>query len=77
MKKKKTPRGPIVVPVVPIPQVGLLNLKQAASYLNCTVWAVRDLVWAGKISHVRIGRFIQIDRKDLDSFVESQKVIAA
>lgn len=77
-KKKTTPRGPIVVPVVPIPQeTRLLNIKQAAAYLSCTVSAIRHLVWAGKLPHMRIGRFVQIDRADLNAFVESQKVVAA
>lgn len=54
----------------------LLNIRAAAVYLSCTVWALRQLAWAKKLPHVRIGRRLLFDRTDLDKFVESRKVAA-
>lgn len=50
----------------------LLRIKEAADYLNATVWFVRSLVWSG-FPHLRLGKRILLDRADLDLFVERQK----
>ena len=66
----KKPQG-IVNPLSP----RLLPLKQAASYLGLTVWAMRERIWAGQIPVVQFpnGRKQYIDRNDLDSFIEENK----
>lgn len=65
----------------------LLNMRQAAAYLGCSFWTVRDYVLQGLIPVVdmpplraREGdrqrqalRRVLIDRVDLDAFVESRK----
>jgi hypothetical protein len=65
----------------------LLNMRQAASYLGCSFWTVRDYVRQGLIRVVempplrpregerqrRALRRVLIDRSDLDAFVESRK----
>jgi hypothetical protein len=65
----------------------LLNMRQAAAYLGCSFWTVRDYVLQGLIPVVdmpplrpRDGdrqrtalRRVLIDRADLDAFVESRK----
>jgi predicted site-specific integrase-resolvase len=65
----------------------LLNLHQAAKYLGCSFWTVRDYVLQGLIPVVRLPplraragarqrkvlRRIVIDRTDLDKFVETHK----
>lgn len=65
----------------------LLNLRQAARYLNCSYWSVRDYVLVGLLPHVALpalrpragdrskGRLrrVLIDRADLDAFVERHK----
>jgi excisionase family DNA binding protein len=51
----------------------LLTLNQAAEYLAVSHWTLRKLIWAGAISHVRIGRLVQLDRADLDAFIEAKK----
>jgi excisionase family DNA binding protein len=52
----------------------LLRIKDAARYLNATVWFVRSLVWSG-FPHLRLGRRILIDRSDLDAYVDRQKEV--
>jgi excisionase family DNA binding protein len=51
----------------------LLNVRAAATYLSCTVWAVRSLVWNREIPSLKIGNRLLFDRKDLDDFIERIK----
>jgi predicted DNA binding CopG/RHH family protein len=69
----------------------LLNLRQAAKYLGCSFWTVRDYVLQGLIPVVHLPplrarpgsrqrvtlRRVVIDRADLDKFVETHKGRAA
>jgi hypothetical protein len=66
----------------------LLDLRQAAVYLGCSYWTVRDYVLAGVIPVVELPalrpregerprktlRRVLVDRADLDAFIESRKV---
>jgi len=51
----------------------LYNLKEASAYLGRSVWGVRELISAGKISVVRGGRKIFIDILDLEKYVGENK----
>ena len=55
----------------------LLSLKDAAQWLGLTVWAMRERIWAGDIPIVRFpgGRKVYLDARDLESFIEKNKVI--
>jgi excisionase family DNA binding protein len=53
----------------------LFTVKQAAQYLGRSVWAMRDLIWSGKIKVVRDGKRIFLDRVDLDSYIERTKTV--
>jgi hypothetical protein len=57
----------------PVPR-RLLNLKDAAEYLGRSEWALRELIWKGRIPVVRIDRRIQLDLKDLDALIDASKV---
>lgn len=46
-----------------------LSIKQAARYCNAAVWAIRRLLWAGHVPHVRLGRRFVIDRASLDAWM--------
>lgn len=58
-------------------QPRLIGIRAASAYLSCTVWAVRNLVWSRQVASLKIGNKILFDRKDLDSFIESQKTAVA
>ncbi len=50
----------------------LLTIPQAAEYLGAaTEWAVRRLIYSGKLPYIKIGKRFNIRRKDLDAFIES------
>ena len=53
----------------------LLGVREAATYLGSTVWAIRTLVWEEQIPHIRIGKRLLIDRVDLDNFVDQHKIL--
>jgi excisionase family DNA binding protein len=53
----------------------LYTMKQAGEYLGRSYWAIRELVWEGKLPYVRDGRAIFLDVKDLDDYVEKNKTI--
>jgi len=65
----------------------LLDMRQAALYLGCSYWTVRDWVQAGLIPMVELPalrpregepprkalRRVLIDRVDLDAFIDARK----
>ena len=65
----------------------LVNLQQAAKYLGCSFWTIRDYVLQGLIPVVHLPplrarpgarqrqalRRVVLDRADLDKFVETRK----
>jgi excisionase family DNA binding protein len=52
----------------------LLNIQQAAKYLGCPVWTLRNLEWRGELPAVRkLGRRLLFDVKDLDRLVDLSK----
>jgi len=59
-----------------IPEPLLLDIHGAARALSTTVWAVRSLLWDGKIPFIKIGRKYLIDPADLRKFIERSKEAA-
>jgi excisionase family DNA binding protein len=51
----------------------LLTVEQAATYLNVSVYCIRQIIAAGKLAIIRIGNRFMIDKVDLDNFVNSNK----
>jgi excisionase family DNA binding protein len=52
----------------------LLNVRQAAVYLNVTERWIKRAVAERRIPYTRTGRLIQFKREDLDSYVEGNMV---
>jgi len=52
----------------------LFSVDEAAVYLGRTVWAVREMLWAGKIPFVKDGRRTLLDIRDMDAWIENSKV---
>ena len=57
----------------PILRQRLLTLPEAARYLGCTLWSVRELIWKGRVPYTRFGKRFQVDVRDLDELVEREK----
>jgi excisionase family DNA binding protein len=58
---------------VPLVSQRLLTLPEAAHYLGCTLWSVRELIWKGQLPYTRFGKRFQVDRRDLDELVDREK----
>ncbi len=51
----------------------LYSIKEASQYLGRSVWALREMLWAGKLPYVRDGRRILLDIRDMDAWIEKNK----
>jgi excisionase family DNA binding protein len=54
----------------------LLDYEAAASYLGTTSRHVRKLWASRELSGIKVGRLVRFDRRDLDAYVERQRVEA-
>lgn len=54
-------------------QKRLFNIKESAVYLGRSVWAVREMLWAGKMPYVRDGKRILIDIHDMNDWIDRSK----
>lgn len=52
----------------------LYSLPEAAIYLGRSTWSVRRLIWNGELPQVRAGGRVHVDVKDLDAFIDKNKV---
>jgi len=52
----------------------LISIQEASEYLAVSGWTVRRMIWNGELPHVRRGRRILLDLRDLDSWIEREKV---
>jgi excisionase family DNA binding protein len=56
------------------PAKRLYSVKEAAHYLGRSVYALREMLWAGKLPYIKDGRRILLDIKDMDAWAEKNKV---
>jgi excisionase family DNA binding protein len=52
----------------------LCSLTDAARYLAVSDWTVRQMVWRGDFPHIKTGKRILLDLRDLDGWIEREKV---
>ena len=52
----------------------LYSLPEAATYLGRSIWSVRRLIWNGELPQVRAGGRVHLDVRDLDEFIDKNKV---
>ena len=52
----------------------LYSLPEAATYLGRSTWSVRRLIWSGELPQVRAGGRVHLDVRDLDEFIEKNKI---
>ena len=53
----------------------LLDFRAASRYLSLSYWTIRDMVSRGEIPHVRAGRRVLIDVRDLDRWIDQNKEV--
>jgi len=47
-----------------------LSVKEAALYLGCSEWSIRELYYQKKLKTYRVGRDVYIPIKELDRYIE-------
>ncbi len=52
----------------------LFDIQAVAGYLGIPPYSVRGLIWNGSLPCVRIGRRQYLDIRDVDSYIEANKV---
>ena len=55
------------------PRKSLHAIPEAAEYLGRSAWAVRSMIWAGKLPVVRGGKHLLLDVHNLDHWIEANK----
>jgi len=54
-------------------QKRLYSINDASVYLGRSVWAVREMLWAGKMPHVKDGKRILLDINDMNDWIDQSK----
>jgi excisionase family DNA binding protein len=54
-----------------------MNIRAAAAYIGANVWFMRNLIWNRQIAFLKLGNRYVFDKKDLDRYVENNKVAVA
>ena len=57
------------------PRKRLYSIPEAGEYLGRSPWAVREMIWKGKLPAVGDRRRILLDVNDLDHWIEVNKVV--
>ncbi len=52
----------------------MLNVAEAAEMINVKTGTLYNWVWQRKIPYVKTGRMVKFDIKDLDKWIEKNKV---
>ncbi len=52
----------------------LLTVKEAAVFLGRSIPSIRELIWAGSLPIVRVGRRVHLDLIDLEKWIEQHKI---
>ena len=52
----------------------LYRIEEAAEYLGRSTWSVRRLIWNGELPQVRAGGRVHVDVRDMDTFIDRNKV---
>jgi excisionase family DNA binding protein len=59
---------------IPAIQPIMLNVEDAARYLGCTPWAIRRMLYAGKLPYKRAGKRNVIPRAALEDYARNDLV---
>lgn len=49
--------------------VGLLSVKNAALYLDCSPWTIRHKVYRGELMGVKVGAKLCVEKVELDRYI--------
>jgi len=53
-----------------------LKIQEAAGFLSVSVSTLYGWVYQRRIPHIKVGRAVRFDRRDLETFIRSNRVEA-
>ncbi len=53
--------------------VRLLSVADVACYLGLSAWTIRQMIHTGQLPHIRVGRRILLDRRDVNKWIEQKQ----
>jgi hypothetical protein len=56
-------------------QKRLLSLKDMVRVYGMTIWFWRTAIWRGDLPYLQLGRKLAVDARDVDEWIERNKVI--
>ncbi len=56
------------------PTKRLYTVEEASHYLGRSVTSVRELIWAGRLRCVKVGKRIHLDVYVMDDFIERHQI---
>jgi len=51
----------------------LYSIKDGSIYLGRSEWALREMLWAGKMPYIKDGKRILIDLQDMNEWIDRNK----
>jgi hypothetical protein len=57
-----------------VPAKRLYSIKELVAFFGVTPWYWRSQIWAGLLPYVQVGRKMVIDHKDVESFINRNKI---
>ena len=58
-----------------MPKKRLLSIKDLVTEFGITDWFWRTQIWDKKLPYIQVGRKMFIDRQDVESFLDKNKII--
>jgi len=52
----------------------LLSIKDLVVVMGATEWFWRSQIWDGKLKYIQVGKKMFVDREDVESFIQSNKL---
>jgi hypothetical protein len=52
----------------------LLSIKDLVAIMGATEWFWRSQIWDGKLKYVQVGKKMFVDREDVESFIQGNKL---
>jgi hypothetical protein len=53
----------------------LLSLRDLVDNYGLTVWFWRTAIWRGDLPYLQLGRKLAVDRRDVEAWIERNKVV--
>ena len=57
-----------------VPMKRLYSIKELVKLIGATEWFWRSQIWDGRLPYVQVGRKILIDYRDIEKFIQKNRI---